>query len=45
MYQKDITLEVFFFSSEYLEAHQAELDYLSGRHKDTKRNSRLVCCS
>ncbi|NWI17743.1 RIPR3 protein, partial [Crypturellus soui] len=27
---------------EYLEAHQAELDYLSGRHKDTKRNSRLV---
>lgn len=29
-------------SSEYLEAHQAELDFLSGRHKDTKRNSRLV---
>uniref|UniRef100_A0A8B9NSP4 RIPOR family member 3 n=1 Tax=Apteryx owenii TaxID=8824 RepID=A0A8B9NSP4_APTOW len=28
--------------NEYLEAHQAELDYLSGRHKDTKRNSRLV---
>ncbi|NXA47515.1 RIPR3 protein, partial [Nothocercus julius] len=28
--------------SEYLEAHQAELDYLSGRHKDTKRNSRLA---
>uniref|UniRef100_A0A8C0FJS7 RIPOR family member 3 n=1 Tax=Bubo bubo TaxID=30461 RepID=A0A8C0FJS7_BUBBB len=27
--------------NEYLEAHQAELDYLSGRHKDTKRNSRL----
>ncbi|XP_050837961.1 RIPOR family member 3 isoform X2 [Serinus canaria] len=27
---------------EYLEAHQAELDYLSGRHKDTKRNSRLA---
>ncbi|NXG42932.1 RIPR3 protein, partial [Psilopogon haemacephalus] len=30
--------------NEYLEAHQAELDYLSGRHKDTKRNSRLVRC-
>ncbi|XP_057257703.1 RIPOR family member 3 isoform X3 [Pezoporus wallicus] len=28
--------------NEYLEAHQAELDYLSGRHKDTKRNSRLA---
>uniref|UniRef100_A0A8C6ZJ75 RIPOR family member 3 n=1 Tax=Nothoprocta perdicaria TaxID=30464 RepID=A0A8C6ZJ75_NOTPE len=28
--------------NEYLEAHQAELDYLSGCHKDTKRNSRLV---
>ncbi|XP_061231544.1 RIPOR family member 3 isoform X3 [Neopsephotus bourkii] len=28
--------------AEYLEAHQAELDYLSGRHKDTKRNSRLA---
>ncbi|NXS54305.1 RIPR3 protein, partial [Brachypteracias leptosomus] len=28
--------------NEYLEAHQAELDYLSGRHKDTKRNSRLI---
>ncbi|KFW11427.1 Protein FAM65C, partial [Eurypyga helias] len=28
--------------SEYLEAHQAELDYLSDRHKDTKRNSRLA---
>ncbi|RLV97432.1 hypothetical protein DV515_00011818 [Chloebia gouldiae] len=28
--------------TEYLEAHQAELDYLSGRHKDTKRNSRLA---
>ncbi|XP_074409482.1 RIPOR family member 3 isoform X2 [Zonotrichia albicollis] len=27
---------------EYLEAHQAELDCLSGRHKDTKRNSRLA---
>ncbi|KAM4891287.1 RIPOR family member 3 isoform 2-T3 [Sylvia borin] len=31
-----------FPESEYLEAHQAELDYLSGRHKDTKRNSRLA---
>ncbi|NXF28659.1 RIPR3 protein, partial [Nyctibius bracteatus] len=30
--------------NEHLEAHQAELDYLSGRHKDTKRNSRLVRC-
>ncbi|XP_025897946.1 RIPOR family member 3 [Nothoprocta perdicaria] len=28
--------------NEYLEAHQAELDYLSGCHKDTKRNSRLA---
>ncbi|XP_010119731.1 PREDICTED: LOW QUALITY PROTEIN: protein FAM65C [Chlamydotis macqueenii] len=28
--------------NEYLEAHQAELDYLSGRHKDTKRSSRLA---
>ncbi|XP_056363623.1 RIPOR family member 3 isoform X2 [Oenanthe melanoleuca] len=28
--------------NEYLQAHQAELDYLSGRHKDTKRNSRLA---
>lgn len=28
--------------NEYLEAHQTELDYLSDRHKDTKRNSRLV---
>ncbi|XP_064023928.1 RIPOR family member 3 isoform X2 [Pogoniulus pusillus] len=28
--------------NEYLEAHQAELDYLSGRHKDMKRNSRLA---
>nr|XP_026652243.1 RIPOR family member 3 [Zonotrichia albicollis] len=28
--------------NEYLEAHQAELDCLSGRHKDTKRNSRLA---
>ncbi|XP_021272352.1 protein FAM65C isoform X3 [Numida meleagris] len=28
--------------NEYLEAHQAELDYLSDRHKDTKRNSRLA---
>ncbi|NXW51026.1 RIPR3 protein, partial [Nyctiprogne leucopyga] len=28
--------------NEYLEAHQAELDYLTGRHKDTKRNSRLA---
>lgn len=27
---------------EYLCAQQAELDYLSGRHKDTHRNSRLV---
>ncbi|TRZ17952.1 hypothetical protein HGM15179_009158 [Zosterops borbonicus] len=27
--------------NEYLEAHQAELDFLSDRHKDTKRNSRL----
>ncbi|NWR76649.1 RIPR3 protein, partial [Centropus unirufus] len=31
--------------NEYLEAHQAELDYLSGRHKDTKRNSRLEMIS
>ncbi|KAF1503843.1 RIPOR family member 3, partial [Megadyptes antipodes antipodes] len=31
--------------NEYLEAHQAELDYLSGRHKDTKRNSRLEIIS
>uniref|UniRef100_A0A8C8SA44 RIPOR family member 3 n=1 Tax=Pelusios castaneus TaxID=367368 RepID=A0A8C8SA44_9SAUR len=28
--------------NEYLQVHQAELDYLSGRHKDTKRNSRLA---
>lgn len=28
--------------NEYLKAHQAELDYLSDRHKDTKRNSRLA---
>ncbi|NXQ24376.1 RIPR3 protein, partial [Alaudala cheleensis] len=28
--------------NESLEAHQAELDHLSGRHKDTKRNSRLA---
>ncbi|XP_016158635.1 PREDICTED: protein FAM65C [Ficedula albicollis] len=28
--------------NEYLQAHQAELDYLSGRHRDTKRNSRLA---
>ncbi|NXR42963.1 RIPR3 protein, partial [Zosterops hypoxanthus] len=28
--------------NEYLEAHQAELDFLSDRHKDTKRNSRLA---
>ncbi|XP_006018216.1 RIPOR family member 3 isoform X1 [Alligator sinensis] len=28
--------------NEYLEAQQVELDYLSGRHKDTKRNSRLA---
>ncbi|NXJ15637.1 RIPR3 protein, partial [Odontophorus gujanensis] len=28
--------------NEYLEAHQAELDCLSDRHKDTKRNSRLA---
>ncbi|XP_074046204.1 RIPOR family member 3 [Macrotis lagotis] len=27
---------------EYLCAQKAELDYLSGRHKDTRRNSRLV---
>lgn len=27
---------------EYLCIQQAELDYLSGRHKDTRRNSRLV---
>ncbi|XP_057558888.1 RIPOR family member 3 isoform X3 [Hippopotamus amphibius kiboko] len=27
---------------EYLCVQQAELDYLSGRHKDTRRNSRLV---
>ncbi|XP_074867664.1 RIPOR family member 3 isoform X2 [Carettochelys insculpta] len=27
---------------EYLQVHQAELDYLSARHKDTKRNSRLA---
>ncbi|NXX87549.1 RIPR3 protein, partial [Centropus bengalensis] len=31
--------------NEYLEAHQAELDYLAGRHKDTKRNSRLEMIS
>uniref|UniRef100_A0A8D2N9T8 FAM65 N-terminal domain-containing protein n=1 Tax=Zonotrichia albicollis TaxID=44394 RepID=A0A8D2N9T8_ZONAL len=31
--------------NEYLEAHQAELDCLSGRHKDTKRNSRLCLLS
>uniref|UniRef100_A0A674I1U2 RIPOR family member 3 n=1 Tax=Terrapene triunguis TaxID=2587831 RepID=A0A674I1U2_9SAUR len=30
--------------NEYLQVHQAELDYLSARHKDTKRNSRLVRC-
>uniref|UniRef100_A0A8C3RQQ5 RIPOR family member 3 n=1 Tax=Chelydra serpentina TaxID=8475 RepID=A0A8C3RQQ5_CHESE len=30
--------------NEYLQMHQAELDYLSARHKDTKRNSRLVRC-
>ncbi|KAL8179494.1 UNVERIFIED_CONTAM: RIPOR member 3 [Gekko kuhli] len=29
-------------ASEYLEMHQAELDYLSGCHKDTRRNSRLA---
>ncbi|XP_048354830.1 RIPOR family member 3 isoform X2 [Sphaerodactylus townsendi] len=28
--------------NEYLEMHQAELDYLSGCHKDTRRNSRLA---
>ncbi|KAM9121124.1 RIPOR family member 3 isoform 2-T2 [Pangshura tecta] len=28
--------------NEYLQVHQAELDYLSARHKDTKRNSRLA---
>ena len=27
---------------EHLCAQQAELDYLTGRHKDTRRNSRLV---
>ena len=27
---------------EHLCAQQAELDYLTGRHKDTLRNSRLV---
>uniref|UniRef100_A0A8D0HT01 RIPOR family member 3 n=1 Tax=Sphenodon punctatus TaxID=8508 RepID=A0A8D0HT01_SPHPU len=27
---------------EYLEIYQAELDYLSGLHKDTRRNSRLA---
>lgn len=27
---------------EYLCVQQAELDYLSGRHKDTRRNSRLA---
>nr|XP_014432181.1 RIPOR family member 3 [Pelodiscus sinensis] len=29
-------------SSEYLQVHQTELEYLSARHKDTKRNSRLA---
>lgn len=42
MYQKNVTLGFLPLPSEYLEAHQAELDYLSGRQKDTKRNSRLV---
>ncbi|XP_054836574.1 RIPOR family member 3 [Eublepharis macularius] len=28
--------------NEYLEMHQAELDYLLGCHKDTRRNSRLA---
>ncbi|XP_063002329.1 RIPOR family member 3 isoform X2 [Elgaria multicarinata webbii] len=28
--------------NEYLEMHQAEFDYLSERHKDTRRNSRLA---
>uniref|UniRef100_K7GDC5 FAM65 N-terminal domain-containing protein n=1 Tax=Pelodiscus sinensis TaxID=13735 RepID=K7GDC5_PELSI len=32
----------FFLSSEYLQVHQTELEYLSARHKDTKRNSRLA---